>query len=190
MTNAEVEPTFDENGDPSDPNAEVVPGLFQADTTYSPIQLFYLGFDTVVDLCGLDRGDGLLDETYIVHPIDDVPWIDDPARIEALAQQVAELVRSDQRVVVNCMSGLNRSGLLVGRTLIELGFSSRDAIELIRRARGQHALSNKEFARWLLIDCSPRGLTRRRDEQAHARATDQASVAQVRYVIDNDGITA
>jgi hypothetical protein len=54
---------FDENGYPTEPYTEVVPGLFQADTTYSPLQLFGLGFGAVFDLCGIDRGDGVTDQT-------------------------------------------------------------------------------------------------------------------------------
>jgi protein-tyrosine phosphatase len=149
---------FDDCGYPTEPYSEVVPGLFQADTTLSPIQLFDQGFDAVFDLCGIDRGDGVADQTYIVYPIDDVPWIEEPDAIHELGNRVAELVRTDHRVVVNCMSGMNRSGLLVGRTLVALGHQPIEAVELIRRARGPHALSNREFTRFLLIDCTPRKL--------------------------------
>lgn len=72
----------------------VAPGLFQADTTYSPIQLFHRGFDAVFDLCGIDRGDGVVEETYVLHPIDDVPWISDPDTIHELGVRVADLIRS------------------------------------------------------------------------------------------------
>lgn len=154
-------PPLDENDYPTDPYAEVVPGLFQADTTFSPIQLFFQGFDAVFDLCGINRGDGVTDELYVVHPLDDVPWIPDKEAIHELASQVAELVRSGNKVAVNCMSGLNRSGLLVARTLIELGHSPLEAVHLIRQARGPRALSNRQFMRFLLIDCTPRALSAR-----------------------------
>jgi hypothetical protein len=154
-------PLFDADGYPTEPYSEVYPGLFQADTTYSPAQLFFRGFDAVFDLCGLDRGDGLAGEIYVTHPIDDVPWISDPDAIDALAVRVAALVRSRSKVAVNCMSGLNRSGMLVARSLIELGFGPKEAVDLVRAARGPRALSNKAFVRWLLIDCTPRGLSER-----------------------------
>lgn len=118
-------------------------------------------FDAVFDLCGLDRGDGLADETYVVHPIDDVPWISEPEAIHQLGVQVAALVRDGKKVAVNCMSGLNRSGLLVARALIELGHAPLEAVELVRKARGPHALSNRQFMRFLLIDCTPEMLARR-----------------------------
>jgi hypothetical protein len=148
-----VQPALDENGYPTEPYAEVVPGLFQASTTYSPNELFDRGFDAVFDLCGIDRGAGLVKETYVVHPIDDVPWLSDPDAIHELGLRVADLIRSGKRVAVNCMSGLNRSGLLVGRALIALGHPPREAIELIRQARGPRALANHQFVRFLLIDC-------------------------------------
>ena len=56
---------FDESGYPTEPYTEVAPSLFQADTTYSPLQLFDLGFGAVFDLCGIDRGDGV---TYSGSP--------------------------------------------------------------------------------------------------------------------------
>ena len=150
--------TLDENGYPTEPYSEVVPGVFQADTTYSPVELLQQGFDAVFDLCGLDRSGGVADGTYVAHPIDDVPWISDPNAIHELGIRVAEHVRRGSRVAVNCMSGLNRSGLLVGRALIALGYSPAEALALIRKARGPHALSNRQFVRFLLIVCPPRGL--------------------------------
>ena len=154
---------FDESGYPTEPYTEVAPSLFQADTTYSPLQLFDLGFGAVFDLCGIDRGDGVTDQQYVVYPMDDVPWISDPVGIDQLAVRAAAMVRVDTRVAVNCMSGLNRSGLLVGRTLIELGHTPEEAVALVRAARGAHALSNVVFTRWLLIDCTPRALAMRAD---------------------------
>jgi len=152
---------FDDDGYPVEPYAEVVPGLFQADTGLSPIQLFDLGFDAVFDLCGIDRGDGVTDQLYVVHPIDDVPWISDPGAIDELGLRIAGLLRAGKRVAVNCMAGLNRSGLLVGRAVIALGYPPVQAVELVRRARGPHALSNPQFAKWLLIDCTPRAIAAR-----------------------------
>lgn len=143
---------FDEYGFPLNGVDEVVPGLYQADTTYTPLELFELGFDAIFDLCGWNRRDGVEDRPYVFFQIDDVPWIDDPDVIDDLAVSIAALVRGGKQVVVNCAAGRNRSGLLVGRALIELGSSGREAIELVRAARGPHALSNHEFARWLLID--------------------------------------
>lgn len=143
---------FDRFGFPVNGYDEVVPGLFQADTTYTPRELFDRGFDAVFDLCGWDRGDEVRDRPYVFFQIDDVPWIRDPEAIDELGEAVAGHVRTGARVVVNCAAGRNRSGLLVGRALIALGHPAAEAIRLVRAARGPHALSNREFARWLLIE--------------------------------------
>jgi hypothetical protein len=143
---------FDELGYPVNGFDEVVPGLFQADTRHTPLELFDLGFDAVFDLCGWPRGEDVRDRPYVFFQIDDVPWIADPEAIDDLALSVAALVRGGSKVAVNCAAGLNRSGLLVGRSLIELGYPAAIASELVRVARGPRALSNLEFARWLLIE--------------------------------------
>jgi hypothetical protein len=116
-------PEFDDEGYPVNAFDEVIPGLVQADTTYDPLQMVTLGFDVLVDLCGWDRGTGLEGLPYTFLRIDDVPWIDDKDAVHALGEQVAAHVREGKRVAVNCAAGLNRSGLIVGRALIELGYA-------------------------------------------------------------------
>lgn len=147
---------------PAEPYSEVVPGLFQASSAYSPAEMFDLGFDALFDLCGRDRTDGEPDPRYVFHPIDDVPYLTDPDAIHDLGERVADFVRSGKQVAVSCMSGINRSGLLVGRALIALGYTPQKAIEAVRRARGPRALSNRHFTRFLLIECTPRKLAERR----------------------------
>jgi hypothetical protein len=147
-------PRLDDDGWPLDGYDEVIPGLAQADTTWSPAELLdEHGFDAVFDLCGWPRGEGMKERPYVFFQLDDVPRIPDPGAIDDLGAAVAALVRSDRRVVVNCAAGLNRSGLIVGRALIELGYPPAEAIRLVREARGPWALSNIEFARYLLIEC-------------------------------------
>jgi Holliday junction resolvasome RuvABC DNA-binding subunit len=51
---------------------------------------------------------------------------------------------------------------LVGRALVALGYTPEEAIEAVRSARGPMALSNQHFVRFLLVDCTPRALGRRR----------------------------
>lgn len=61
------------------------------------------------------------------------------------AEQVAAAHRAGKRVLVTCGAGLNRSGLITGLALRALGHTGDDAIALIRRARGPHALGGKAF---------------------------------------------
>lgn len=140
----------------------VVHGLYQAGSALDPIEFFELGFDEVFDLGGWERAEHMDGQAYRFYLIDDVPWISDPGAIDAMAVEVAALARAGKRVVVNCSAGLNRSGLLMGRTLIELGHPPAEAVELVRRARGPHALSNVAFAKFLLLDCAPRAIAARR----------------------------
>jgi hypothetical protein len=151
---------FDLMGFPRNPYDEVVPGLCQASSALSPSELVDLGFDLHIDVGGWPRSGEL--GRYVFHLLDDVPWLDDPASIDELGMRAAEAIGDGRRVVVNCAAGLNRSGLVVGRALIERGVRPAEAIRLVRAARGPHALSNVAFARWLLIDCTPRALAARR----------------------------
>lgn len=148
-------PSFDLDGYPMDPYAEVIPGLAQASSWLTPLELLdEHGFGAQIDVGGWDRSQLVLDRRYTFMLLDDVPWIEDPEAIHGLGRQTAEMVAAGRRVVVNCAAGLNRSGLIVGRALIHLGHTPRDAIRLIRAARGHHALCNRTFEEFLLLDCS------------------------------------
>jgi protein-tyrosine phosphatase len=76
-------------------------------------------------------------------------------KVVEVAAFVASLVRSGRRMLVHCTEGLNRSGVVVARALIDLGWTAGDAIELVRAQRGLtedgfSALSNPQFVDWLL----------------------------------------
>jgi hypothetical protein len=60
-------------------------------------------------------------------------------------KMVRDAVRADQRVLVACAMGYNRSGLVTGLSLRALGVRPGSAVELIRSARGPYALNNKVF---------------------------------------------
>ena len=58
---------------------------------------------------------------------------------------------------MHCTEGLNRSGVVVARTLLDLGWTAAEAIELVRSRRGLtedgfQALSNDRFVEWLLAE--------------------------------------
>jgi hypothetical protein len=146
---------------PGEPYTEVIPGLFLASAAHSPVEMLSM-FDVLVDVGGRDRWDGDPDPRYSFHPLDDVPFIVDAEMIHRVGERIASLVREGRHVAVNCLSGVNRSGLLVGRALVELGYTPEEAIEAVRSARGPMALSNQHFVRFLLVDCTPRALARRR----------------------------
>lgn len=63
----------------------------------------------------------------------------------AAAQAVATAHRAGRRVLVTCGAGLNRSGLITGLALRDLGHTADEALALIRKARGARALAGKAF---------------------------------------------
>jgi hypothetical protein len=146
---------------PGEAYSEVIPGLFLASAAHSPAEMLSM-FDVLIDVGGRDRWEAEPDPRYRFHPLDDVPFIVDAEMIHAVGERIASLVREGKHVAVNCLSGVNRSGLLVGRALVELGFSPEEAIEAVRTARGSMALTNQRFVEFLLADCTPRALARRR----------------------------
>lgn len=58
--------------------------------------------------------------------------------------------KAGKRVLVRCQAGLNRSGLVMALVLIREGYTPAEAIHLIRSQRGQAALCNSTFEKWLL----------------------------------------
>jgi len=84
----------------------------------------------------------------VIHtPLDDtVPIPSGEARLaQRAAMRVAQALQADRRVLVTCWMGRNRSGLVAALALVRLGADPEVAIELVRRARGEHALSNPAF---------------------------------------------
>jgi hypothetical protein len=146
---------------PAEPYSEVIPGLSLASAAHSPAEMLSM-FDVLIDVGGRDRWDGEPDPRYSFHPLDDVPFIADAEMIHTVGERIAALVGEGKHVAVNCLSGVNRSGLLVARALVALGSSPEEAIETVRTARGPMALSNQHFVRFLLVDCAPHALARRR----------------------------
>lgn len=146
---------------PAEPYSEVIPGLSAASAAHSPAEMLSM-FDVLIDVGGRDRWEGEPDPRYSFHPLDDVPYIADAEMIHTVGERIASLVREGKHVAVNCLSGVNRSGLLVGRALVELGYTPEEAIEAVRGARGPMGLSNQHFVRFLLVECTPHALARRR----------------------------
>lgn len=71
------------------------------------------------------------------------------ATVVAASREVADWHRAGKRVLVTCGAGLNRSGLITGVALRELGYTADEALALIRRARGPRALAGKAFPRFI-----------------------------------------
>lgn len=75
---------------------------------------------------------------YVSFPITDL-GVPDATDLIRLSQTLASEVKGGRFVVAHCFGGVGRSGLIVGATLIQLGASAEQAVELISTARGTRA---------------------------------------------------
>lgn len=82
----------------------------------------------------------------VLHvPLDDGPPPShaDRVRIRGAARRVADHVRAGDRVLVTCWQGRNRSGVIAGLALRDLGVPGAHAADRIQRAR--NGLTNPHF---------------------------------------------
>lgn len=103
-----------------------------------------LPFDVIV-LAAMEYQPDLPGYEVIRVPLDDGPPPDSATRglIRAAAREIAARVRAGKRVLVTCWQGRNRSGVLAGLALVELGFPRSLAVSRIRRLR--NGLTNAHF---------------------------------------------
>jgi len=91
---------------------------------------------------------------YVHFPIEDAVAVD--PKTLAVDRPVAFGVSGGQCVLVRCLLGLNRSGVVVARALMFLGDEAEEAIDLVRVRRGLDdgfgALGNESFVEWLLLE--------------------------------------
>lgn len=104
----------------------------------------------VVCLCAPEvypDDEDLADVAFVVRcPLrDSIPTDSEIQTARAGAAWVARCIAQQERALVTCLGGLNRSGLVVGLALRLLGHDAAEAIRLVKRARGPFALSNKHF---------------------------------------------
>jgi protein-tyrosine phosphatase len=108
------------------------------------------GIEVIIDLEGtLDAGVSTRPGhiLYIYHHIYDEN-LPDLERLHAVAALAARLIRCGQKVLAHCSMGYNRSALVAGVILTELGFDGPAAVERLR-ARRPGALYNERFAEYL-----------------------------------------
>jgi protein-tyrosine phosphatase len=76
--------------------------------------------------------------------------------VDDIARWVNTCLRSGPTLVA-CQAGLNRSGMIVARSLMMRGMTGGGAVELIRRARSRACLCNPSFYRWIVSHDGPGG---------------------------------
>ncbi len=88
------------------------------------------------------------------------PMIDQKAcpidQINEILAAVHKTIRAGSRVLIHCVGGLGRSGMIAACHLVTLGLAPQDAIAAVRRARSERAIETKpqevmveQFARTL-----------------------------------------
>jgi hypothetical protein len=83
---------------------------------------------------------------YIYFPIDDDPdKLPDMVRLRAIAQLAASLIAQGHSVLSHCGMGFNRSALVAGLILLEMGMPGAAVVERLRDRR-PGALFNDGFA--------------------------------------------
>ena len=108
------------------------------------------GITVVIDLEGdLDGGVPTLPNhiLYVYFPIYDEELPDLP-KLHAVARLGADLVRQGHRVLSHCGMGFNRSALVAGLILLNLGMSGEEVVRHLRQCR-PGALFNEVFAGYL-----------------------------------------
>jgi protein-tyrosine phosphatase len=106
--------------------------------------------DTVIDLDGdVDEGVPTVPNQclYIYFPIfdEDLPNL---AKLHAIGDLGAHIVKAGHRVLSHCGLGFNRSALVAGLILYKLGMPGPDVVERLRERR-PGALFNDCFADYL-----------------------------------------
>ena len=105
--------------------------------------------DMVINMCGDTPLRALsLDYpfTEIQYPIGDGSIVNvDMSHIHEIAFRAANHIKDGGRVLSHCQMGWNRSGLVTGLTMIELGFKG-NVVKHIQNQRSTHALGNQWFS--------------------------------------------
>lgn len=121
----------------------LMPGARLAQGSAPPVGAA-IPFDVVV-LCAKEYQPDLPGYRVLRVPLDDGPPPShaDRVRIRGAARRVADHVRAGDRVLVTCWQGRNRSGVVAGLALVDLGLPRSEAVRRIRAYR--NGLTNPYF---------------------------------------------
>ncbi|AKF09150.1 Putative tyrosine phosphatase-related protein [Sandaracinus amylolyticus] len=122
-----------------------------------------LAWAGVPDLAARAAGRGL--ET-IAFPIRDQGAPAEPD-VRALCRVIDERLARGETIVVHCMGGLGRSGLVAACVLIDLGLDAERALAEVRRARGPRAVESD--AQEVFVRTYAAGEHTRRDSATESR---------------------
>lgn len=129
--------------------AEIVPGLWLgALPDYSPPDVKY-----VLSLVG-SSAEPRSGQRLIVTGFADSLALPEEQYLYGLADLGITLWK-DGPILVHCLAGLNRSGLIVGLMLVRSGTcTAQEAVDLMRAKRSSAVLHNPTFRNWLLTQAT------------------------------------
>ena len=148
---------------PTDIWTEVAPNLWQGGTDDDDVvgirvievdeepRVTSQDFDTVVTLHAWSNPAdwGVKELRYPFH--DGVVGEDiSPEDLFFLAKYVDDELKAGKRVLVRCLAGLNRSGLVNTLVLVRQGYTVEQALETLRSIRSEWVMCNEDFEKWLL----------------------------------------
>ena len=73
-----------------------------------------------------------------------------PRELFFLTKYIDDELKQGKRVLVRCLAGLNRSGLINSLVLVRQGLSPSQALDLVRSRRSVWSLCNPDFESWFL----------------------------------------
>ena len=88
-------------------------------------------------------------QTVTIAPFEDVAGELPGELIHDIADQVVKCHRRG-KTLVHCEHGLNRSPLVIGLTLVKLGYTPADAVARLKEVRYFDVLNNRTFNEWLM----------------------------------------
>ena len=144
---------------PTDPFAEILPGLFMGGTADDETVDYPMPLPDLDDLCQFDAvvtlyafaqpmGWGVEEMRYGFADASVEHF--DTDRLLRVSKWAFDRWNAGEQVLIRCQAGLNRSGLVTALTLMHAGYQPADAIKQIRQQRSQMALFNNHFVTWLV----------------------------------------
>jgi protein-tyrosine phosphatase len=119
------------------------------------------GIETLVSLLEQDEADmlglseeGLIAEKiglrFLSHPIRDVQVPPNTAEFQAFVADLADRLRAGEHIGVHCRGSIGRATVTAACTLIQLGWTPKDALAAIVAARGLSVPDTQEQEDWIL----------------------------------------
>jgi len=125
-------------------------GMKVLDADYEP-RITTKDFDTVITLHAWSNPAdwGVKELRYPFHD-GEVEKDIAPKTLFFLTKYVDDELKLGKRVLVRCLAGLNRSGLICSLVLVRQGLKPEKALEIVRQKRSRWALCNPDFEAWFL----------------------------------------